>query len=136
MTQDRGGLAAALASEAGSLPDVWEAGHWGVTRGTQGIPALLHRDAYMPESSSMRVLLLSGFSGDDEDVSLAMRALELYRAAGPAVGDIVALSAAPCVNPGGNGDQSLGFPPGENFFFDPEQPESRYLWRWVCFQAP
>ncbi len=136
MTQDRTGLAVALASEAGGLPDVWEVGHWGVTRGTQGIPALLHRDAYRPQSTRMRVLLLSGFSGSDEDVSLAMRALELYRTADSSVRDIVALSAAPCVNPEGNGDQSVGFPPGDNFFFDLEQPESRYLWRWVCFQAP
>ena len=136
MTQDRSGLAAALTSEAESLPDVWGVGYWGVTTATQGIPALLHRDAYRAESSRMRVLLLSGFSGNDEDVALAMRALELYRAAGLSVGDGVALSAAPCVNPEGNGDQSAGFPSADGFFFDPEQPESRYLWRWVCFQAP
>ena len=136
MTQDRTSLAAALASEARSIPDVWEVGYWGVTRGTQGIPALLHRDAYIPESSRMRVLLLSGFSGSDGDVSLAMRATELYRTSGASVRDGVALSAAPCVNPEGNGDQSIGFPPADGFFFDPEQPESRYLWRWACFQAP
>ena len=136
MTQDRTGLAAALASEARSLPDIWEAGYWGVARGTQGIPALLHHDAYQTVSTRTRVLLLSGFSGSDEDVSIAMRAIGLYRDAGPSVRDMVALSAAPCVNPEGNGDQSAGFPPADGFFFDPEQPESRYLWRWVCFQAP
>ena len=136
MTQDHTDLAAFLASKAGNDPDIWDVGYWGVTKGTQGIPALLHHDAYSPESSRTRVLLLCGFSGGGEEVPLAMRAIELYRAAGPFVRDGVALSAAPCVNPEGNGDQSSGFPPTDNFFFDPEQPESRYLWRWVCFQAP
>ena len=32
--------------------------------------------------------------------------------------------------------QRLEFPPAKGFFDHPEQPESRYLWRWVAYQAP
>ena len=28
------------------------------------------------------------------------------------------------------------FPPVKGFYEDPEQPESRYVWRWVTYQAP
>ncbi len=30
----------------------------------------------------------------------------------------------------------LEFPPAKGFFDHPEQPESRYAWRWVSYQAP
>ena len=30
----------------------------------------------------------------------------------------------------------LEFPPVKGFFDHPEQPESRYAWRWVTYQAP
>src|SRR5262245_29144009 len=32
--------------------------------------------------------------------------------------------------------QRLEFPPLKGFFDHPEQPESRYAWRWVTYQAP
>ena len=32
--------------------------------------------------------------------------------------------------------QQLEFPPAKGFFDHPEQPESRYLWRWVAYKAP
>jgi rhamnogalacturonyl hydrolase YesR len=32
--------------------------------------------------------------------------------------------------------QRLEFPPANGFFDHPEQPESRYAWRWVTYQAP
>jgi rhamnogalacturonyl hydrolase YesR len=32
--------------------------------------------------------------------------------------------------------QQLTFPPAKGFFDHPEQPESRYLWRWTTYQAP
>ena len=32
--------------------------------------------------------------------------------------------------------QQLQFPPDKGFFDHPEQPESRYLWRWTTYQAP
>jgi rhamnogalacturonyl hydrolase YesR len=32
--------------------------------------------------------------------------------------------------------QHLQFPPEKGFYDHPEQPESRYVWRWVTYQAP
>ena len=34
------------------------------------------------------------------------------------------------------GKLTHGFPPDGNYFFDPEIPESRYIWRWISYQAP
>ena len=136
MTQFLTGLAETLESLAQGNPDLWDAGSWGVTKGGQNIPALLHRDAYLAVSPRMRVLLVSGGSGNEAGVALALGVLESYRSGGSSLWDRIALSAAPSVNPEGNGDQSLGYPPQDGYFFDAEQPESRYLWRWLCFQAP
>ena len=136
MTQFLTGLAETLESLAQGNPDLWDAGSWGVTKGGQNIPALLHRDAYLAVSPRTRVLLVSGGSGNEADVALALGVLESYRSGGSSLSDRIALSAAPSVNPEGNGDQALGYPPQDGYFFDAEQPESRYLWRWLCFQAP
>lgn len=32
--------------------------------------------------------------------------------------------------------QRLQFPPAKGFFDHPDEPESRYVWRWVTYQAP
>ena len=37
---------------------------------------------------------------------------------------------------GAGGNPSQGYPPVGNFYFDGENPEKRYLWRWICFHAP
>ena len=50
--------------------------------------------------------------------------------------DQIGLSAVPCCNPNGVRDLSTGYPPTDNFFYDAEAPEKRYLWRWICFQGP
>ena len=136
MTQFLTGLAETLESLAQGNPDLWDAGSWGVTKTGQNIPVLLHRDAYLAVSPRTRVLLVSGASGNEADAALALGVLESYRSGGSSLSDRIALSAAPSVNPEGNGDQSLGYPPQDGYFFDAEQPESRYLWRWLCFQAP
>ena len=33
-------------------------------------------------------------------------------------------------------DLSVGYPPDGGFYFDETAPERRYLWRWICYQAP
>ena len=129
-------LTASLGSLAANRADRWKLAACGVTPGLQGIPALLDREAYLPESSRIKVLLISGLSGGDSDVALAMRALELFQNEGDRLGDRIALTAVPWANPQGSHDISGGYPPPDNFFNDPEEPEKRYLWRWICYQAP
>jgi rhamnogalacturonyl hydrolase YesR len=82
------------------------------------------------------VLLISGLSGVADDVGMAMRALELFQREGDRLADRIALSAVPMGNPQGGLGISSGYPPLDNFFNDPQEPEKRYLWRWICFQAP
>ena len=129
-------LTASLEALATNSPDRWKLVACGVTSGVQAIPALLDRDAYLPVSGRARVILISGLSVEDSDVALALRTLELFQNEGDRLGDRIALTAIPWGNPQGSQDISAGYPPLDNFFNDPQEPEKRYLWRWICFQAP
>ena len=128
-------------------PGFWSRTACGVTRSLAPIPALLDRNAYSAETSRVRVLLLGGLSGRAADIDAALHALELYAGGGDGLVLRIALSAIPCANPdglrlgrgpenGAGGNPGLGYPPAGNFYNDPENPEKRYLWRWLCFQAP
>ncbi|MCH7745556.1 MAG: glycoside hydrolase family 88 protein, partial [Chloroflexi bacterium] len=127
--------------------DIWTSSACGVTRSERSIPALVDRDAYASTTNRIRVLVLGSLSGRQEDAVLAIDVLRLFAANGRNLSDKIALSAVPCVNldglimdkapeNGAGGEPSVGYPPRDNFFYDPQNPESRYLWRWVCFQAP
>ena len=137
----------ALDTLAELRPDFWSRTAYGVTRSLTPIPALLDRNAYSVETARIRVLLVGGLSGRPADVDMALHALELYAGGGDALALRVGLSAIPCGNPdglrlgvgpgnGAGGDPSRGYPPEGNFYFDEQDPEKRYLWRWACFHAP
>ena len=128
-------------------PGFWSRTSCGVTRSLTPIPALLDRNAYSVETSRTRILLIGGLSGHGADVDMALHALELFAGGGDALSLRIALSAVPCANPdglrlnaapgnGAGGNPSGEYPPDGKFYYDPENPEKRYLWRWVCFQAP
>ncbi len=137
----------ALDALAVARPGFWSRTACGVTRSLTPILALLDRNAYSAESARTRVLLVGGLSGRAADVDSALHALELYAGGGDGLALRVGLSAVPCANPdglrldrgpenGAGGNPSQGYPPEGNFYFDSQNPEKRYLWRWVCFQAP
>ena len=137
----------ALETLAGARPAFWSRTACGVTRSLTPIPALLDRNAYSAESARARILLVGGLSGQPADVDLALHALELYAGGGDGLALRVGLSAVPCANPdglrlgrgpdnGAGGNPTQGYPPVGNFYFDARDPEKRYLWRWICFQAP
>ena len=128
-------------------PGFWTRSACGVTRSLGQIPVLLDRNAYSVETSRTRILLLGGLTGYQADVDMALHALELFAGGGDSLSLRIALSAVPCANPdglrlntapgnGAGGDPSGVYPPEGKFYYDPEDPEKRYLWRWVCFQAP
>lgn len=134
----------ALASEHA---DLWALDACGVTRAETQIPALIHHEAYVPETDRTRVLLLSGLTGRIEGVENGFIALDSYLSGGETLQRDVALSAIPCANPdglaqgtlqsnGAGGNPAEGYPPEDNYYYDPNDPETRYLWRWVSFQAP
>lgn len=136
-----------IAALAAEHPRLWTADACGVTRADTRIPALLHPDAYVPDTDRARVLLLSGLTGRSEGVENGFIVLESYANRGESIQREVALSAIPCANPdglaqgtlssnGAGGNPSEGYPPEGDFYFDPNDPEARYLWRWISFHAP
>ena len=140
-------LEAFLDSLVQRRPSLWTRSSCGVTRSGSEIPVLLERDAYIPTAQRARVLLVSGLSGNDSDLEQAFQALDLFASSGQRFTSKVALSAIPCGNPdglvlgaasgnGAGGDPSKGYPPEGDFFHNQTDPERRYLWRWICFQAP
>ena len=146
MASDIADLIHSLESLARTRTDLWRLSACGVTRSQRGIPALIDKDAYAASTDRARVLLVAGLSGRPEDVTQALRALEAF-AASDRLPERIALSAVPCGNPdglalgvgpgnGAGGSPSAGYPPEDGFFDHPHDPEKRYLWRWVCFQAP
>ncbi len=137
----------ALDALAQARPGFWTRTACGVTRSLTPVPALLDRNAYSDGTSRIRVLLVGGLSGRPSDVDMALHALELYAGGGDGLALRIGLSAIPCGNPdglrlglgpenGAGGNPSEGYPPVGNFYFDEQNPEKRYLWRWICFQAP
>ena len=140
-------VGSALESLARGRPGLWSLSACGVTRSQSPIPALVDRDAYTPAANRARVLLVSGLTGERQDVELSLRVLEHHVGQGDRLTGKLALSAVPCANPDGlatgvgpqNGVGGLpgsGYPPEGAFFHHQEDPEKRYLWRWICFQAP
>src|SRR5262244_3514315 len=138
---------ATLQALAARAADVWTLDACGVTRSQTPIPALVHRDASAPTTPRTRVLLVGGLSGRPADVTLAYNVQEAYVEAGDRLGQTLALSAVPCANPdglalgvgpenGAGGRPENGYPPLDQFFYDPHNLERRYLWRWAGLQAP
>ena len=128
-------------------PGFWTRSACGVTRSLGQIPALLDRNAYSSETSRIRILLLGGLTGYQADVDMALHALELFAGGGDSLSLRIALSAVPCANPdglrlnvapknGAGGSPSGVYPPDGRYYYDPEDPEKHYLWRWIRFQAP
>jgi rhamnogalacturonyl hydrolase YesR len=136
-------LYSVLAALARKSPNLWQLSSCGVTRSRQSILALLDRDAYSSLSGRVRVLLLGGLSGNPSDSGLVLKVLEFSADQEERLAQKVALSAVPWANldaftpnSGPLRDLSGGYPPQDNFYFDPDTPESRYLWRWICLQSP
>ena len=123
----------------------WRRSACGVTRAGREILALVDQDAFAKDSDRLRVVLVGGLSGAPEDVAIAMRASRFI--ADGLRRSRVAVTAVPCANPGGlalrtgpangaGGRVDQRYPPVGGYFDHPTCPESRYLWRWVCFQGP
>ena len=129
---------ATLQALAARSADVWTLDACGVTRSQTPIPALVHRDAYAPTTPRAHPCLARRRAlRRQEDVNLAYNTLEAYVEAGDHLGRTLVLSAVPCGNPdglalgvgpenGAGGRPEHGYPPLEQFFYDPHNPERRY----------
>jgi rhamnogalacturonyl hydrolase YesR len=127
--------------------DLWTASACGVTRSQRAIPALLHREAYSTSPQRTRVLIVAGLSAQPADVEMALATARQYSSPAWQTPDAIALSVVPCANldglelraapeNGAGGSPESGYPPDDGYFYHKTDPEKRYLWRWICYQAP
>jgi len=125
--------------------DTSEVSYCGITKSGYQIPVLLHKGAYDFSGDCTRILIIGGTNGTDDDLQLSLDVIETIA---NYLNDFNALSISyiPCLDydgymgnpqaPQTEGKLMRGFPPDGNYFFDPEIPESRYIWRWLSYQAP
>ena len=108
----------------------------GVTRTGQRLITLENASPFEPSQDARRRIVVVA---DNDRAALAtLAAIRWFKTAAPRnVRDQWAISAV-LLSHGNDATpaQQLEFPPVKGFFDHPEQPESRYLWRWVAYQAP
>ena len=132
------------------VPAYWQSTSIGLTPALRPIMALQDTRT-LPFSEYERqpaVMLVAGLRGDASDTPRVLTALELFAGAAAGRQSGVALSAIIAANPdalaGGDWEEAVannvdltdGYPPQDGFYFDETAPERRYLWRWICYQAP
>ena len=92
-------------------------------------------DASRPER---RLVMVGGLDGDADAARIVLDAVRWFKTEAPEAERARWLvSALPLALPGaGAAGPPATFPPMDGFFDHPERPESRYVWRWVAYQAP
>src|SRR3954469_24543927 len=110
----------------------------GIARKDTPLLTIENRSAFDPSSSRLRLVIVGGLDSDERGARAALEAVRwLKRDAPRAIRDRWIVSALRMADPnGGAGATPFAFPPAKGFYDDPEQPETRYLWRWVAYQAP
>ena len=131
-------------------PAYWQSTTIGLTPALRPIMALQDTRT-LPFSDADHwpsVLLVAGLRGDASDTPRVLTALERFTGTAAAQASGVALSAIVAANPdalaGGDWEEAVankvdltgGYPPDGGYYFDESTPERRYLWRWICYQAP
>jgi unsaturated rhamnogalacturonyl hydrolase len=131
-----------LESVAGLAGEPREVSAAGVTRTEQRLATIENGSPFDPstssESSTNARRRLVVVADNDSAARATLAAIRWFKTAAPrSLRDRWAISAvllsyANDATPASR----LEFPPAKGFFDHPEQPESRYLWRWVAYQAP
>ena len=110
----------------------------GVTRRETPLLTIENASAFGPASTKLRLVIVGGLDGDERGARAVVAAVRWLKRGAP--GDVRArwtVSALPMADPDGRARaKPFRFPPAKGFFDDPDQPESRYVWRWVVYQAP
>lgn len=131
-------------------PELWQTVPIGLTPLWRPMLALMDTRTLPSSSDEHRptVLLVAGLRGETMDTPRILVALDQFARSAAAGASGVALSVLAASNPdalaggdweaaaGNPTDLTRGFPPDGGFYSDETGPESRYVWRWVCYQAP
>ena len=125
--------------------DVSDISYCGITKNGYQIPVLLHKGAYDFSGGCTRILVIGGANATEGDVQLTLNVTETITNHYNGF-NALSISYIPCLDYDAyisspqtsqvQGKLTHGFPPDGNYFFDPEIPESRYIWRWLSYQAP
>ena len=110
----------------------------GVTRSDAPLLTLENPSAFDPTSTRLRLVIVGGLDGDPRSAQAVIDAVQwMKRSAPQTIRDQWIVSALPMADPDGHARaKPFHFPPVKGFYEDPEQPESRYVWRWTTYQAP
>ena len=110
----------------------------GITRSETPLLTIENRSAFDPALSRFRVVVVGGLDGDERGARAARDAVRWLKRGAPAkIRNRWIVSALPMADPDGHArTKAFHFPPVTGFYDDAEQPESRYVWRWVAYQAP
>ena len=124
--------------------DASDISYCGITKNGYQIPVLLHESAYDFSGDCPRILVIGGINGIDGDVQLILDVIETITNHSDSF-NALSISYIPCLNydayignlqtPEAQTKLTHGFSPINNYFFDPEVPESRYIWQWISYQA-
>ncbi len=111
----------------------------GTTRDGQRIRTIEHGAPFDPARSERRLVLVGGLGGDSVSASIVLDAVHWFKSeASDSTRSAWLVSALPLAAP--SSDASLlspdTFPPADGFFDHPDRPDTRYVWRWVSYQAP
>ena len=131
-------------------PAYWQSATIGLTPELRPIMALLDTRTlpFAEPQHRPAVLLVAGLRGETTDTPRILTALERFTGTAAAQESGVALSVIVAANPdalsGGDWEEAaprrvaltVGYPPEGGYYFDETAPERRYLWRWICYQAP
>ena len=85
-----------------------------------------------------RLVMVGGLDGNADAARIVLDAMRWFKTEAPEAERARWLvSALPLALPGADAaEPPATFPPVDGFFDDPERPETRYVWRWVTYQAP
>jgi len=107
----------------------------GLTNEMDRLLTVENTSAFSPADTRRRVVLVAGLDGDRSSADVAVEAVRWFKTVADAkIRSEWSVSVLPLANPGTQ--QSFLFPPEDGFYNDPAVPETRYVWRWVTYQAP
>jgi rhamnogalacturonyl hydrolase YesR len=110
----------------------------GITRADAPLLTIENPSAFDPDVARLRVVFVGGLDGGAGSERAVIAALRWFKTSAPqAIRARWSVSALPFADPDHRAaGHPFVFPPDKGFFNDAEQPESRYLWRWIVYQAP
>ena len=107
----------------------------GLTNAMDPLLTIENTSAFSPTDTRRRVVLVAGLDGDRAGADVAVEAVRWFKTGADAtIRSAWSVSVLPLANPGTQ--LPFLFPPEDGFYNDVAIPETRYVWRWVTYQAP